>query len=417
MKNVLLINSGRKAVGCALQERDDILLSVISMPGYLDWYDAGTDLEVVDTIENLDLVRAAALRIRERNPFDYVVAPSEWSVPAGGFIRSYFGIPGPSFDVANAFSNKFVMKQKVAAAGLPVARFRRVNTLGQLVAVGDELGWPYVLKSAFGGGSENVFVVRDTEHAKSIMAGETLARLSDLDSPMLAEEFVDIDTEFHCDGVVVDGKAVFAAASRYLAPVLDSLGGVIGSYTLPDDHADARLICDLHDRVVTALGLPDGVTHLEVLKSSRGYLVGEIACRTAGGGIPLQLEHQYGVDTTDALIATSIGDPVELDVPSRSDYMIQYMLPRPVGTVTAISAAADLRSAAGVEYVEISTKVGDHLAGPVDSSVYAGIVLIRAATEAQVAERCAEIARRYRIDVAAEPVDDSATAVLAETRG
>lgn len=79
MKNVLLINSGRKAVGCALQERDDILLSVISMPGYLDWYDAGTDLEVVDTIENLDLVRAAALRIRERNPFDYVVAPSEWS--------------------------------------------------------------------------------------------------------------------------------------------------------------------------------------------------------------------------------------------------------------------------------------------------------------------------------------------------
>ncbi|MEU1968655.1 hypothetical protein ABZ541_23415 [Micromonospora sediminicola] len=417
MKNVLLINSGRKAVARALQERDDIRLSVISMPGYLDWYDAGTDLEVVDTIENLNLVRQAALRIRERNPFDHVVAPSEWSVPAGGFVRSYFGIPGPSFDVANAFSNKFVMKQKVAAAGLPVATFRRVNAVGQLVAVGDELGWPYVLKSAFGGGSENVFVVRDAAHARSIMDGEVLARLGELDSPMLAEEFVDIETEFHCDGVVVDGTAVFAAASRYFAPVLDSLGGVIGSYTLPDDDPEGRLIRDLHDRVVAALGLPDGVTHLEILKSPRGYLVGEVACRTAGGGIPLQLEHQYGVDTTDALIATSIGDPVDLDVPARSDHMIQYMLPRPVGTVTAISTAAELRAAPGVEYAEITTKVGDHLAGPLDSSIYAGIVLIRATTEAQVSERCAEVARRYRIEVAATSAGEADLAVPAEARG
>lgn len=400
MKNVLLINSGREAVARILQDRDDIRLSVISMPGYLSWYDEGTDLEVVDTIEDLNQVRRAALRIRARNPFDHVVAPSEWSVQAGGYIRSYFGIPGPDYRVTNFFSNKFAMKQQFAAAGLPVANFRRVNTLDEVLSAGDELGWPVVVKLAFGGGSENVFVIRDPAHLRSVAADEAMVRLREPDSPMLAEEFIDIEAEFHCDGVVVDGKAVFAPVSRYFDPVLRSVGGVIGSYTLPDDHPDARIVSDLHDEVITAFGLSDGVTHLEVLRCARGDLVGEIACRTAGGGIPLQLEHQYGVDISSTLVATAIGDPVTIETTPRSDHMIQYMLPRPIGTVTAISPADDLLSAPGVVHAEINTAVGDSLDGPLDSSVYAGIVLIRAETEADVPRLCAEIAGRYRIEVA-----------------
>jgi len=197
MKNVLLINSGRRAVARILQDRDDIRLSVISMPGYLDWYDEGTDLEVVDTIEDLNQVRRAALRIRARNPFDHVVAPSEWSVQAGGYIRSYFGIAGPDYRVANFFSNKFAMKQQLVAAGLPVASFRRVNTLDEVIPAGDELGWPVVVKLAFGGGSENVFVIRDPAHLRSVAADETMARLREPDSPMLAEEFIGIEAEIH----------------------------------------------------------------------------------------------------------------------------------------------------------------------------------------------------------------------------
>ncbi|MFK0238888.1 hypothetical protein [Streptomyces vinaceus] len=51
------------------------------------------DVEVVDTIEDLTAVRLAALRIRARNPFDHVVAPSEWSIQAGGYIKIGAGRP------------------------------------------------------------------------------------------------------------------------------------------------------------------------------------------------------------------------------------------------------------------------------------------------------------------------------------
>ncbi|ROQ88981.1 hypothetical protein EDE04_7374 [Streptomyces sp. 2132.2] len=51
------------------------------------------DVEVVDTIEDLTAVRLAALRIRARNAFDHVVAPSEWNVQVGGYIEIGAGRP------------------------------------------------------------------------------------------------------------------------------------------------------------------------------------------------------------------------------------------------------------------------------------------------------------------------------------
>ncbi|MGW1617786.1 ATP-grasp domain-containing protein [Streptomyces sp. NPDC002172] len=408
MKNVLLINSGRENAARALQQREDINLSVITMPEYAHYYSPGVDVEVIDTVEDLTQVRLAALRIRARNPFDYVVAPSEWSIQAGGYIRSYFGLPGTGYAVSNAFSNKFVMKQELAAAGLSVANFRRLDAFGDAPAAGDDLGWPIVVKRAFGGGSEDVFVVRDADHALALAGDDSTANLRAGAYPLMAEELIDIETEFHCDGIVVDGEVRFAPVSRYFAPVLRSVGGVIGSYTLPDDHPDAEIITALHERVVAALGLTDGVTHLEVLKCSRGYLIGEIACRTGGGGITPQLEHQYGVDQLSALLELSMGGMVDVKQPPRTDHMIQYMLPRPLGTVTEVTPVRELLAVPGVVHAEVKIKAGDVFHGPLDSSVYAGIVVMRAADEDQVAQRVTEIGRRFRVTVAegtdAQPV-------------
>lgn len=401
-KNVLLINSGRRIVARILQDRPDVNLSVISMPGYLEYYDEGTDLEVVDSVEDLTQVRMAALRIRARNPFTHVVAPSEWSVQAGGYIRSYFGIPGPDYRTANAFSNKYAMKQAFAAAGLPVANFRLLGEFTEVPAAGAELGWPLIVKRACGGGSEYVLKVRDAEHARELAADPDTAALRGAPYPLMAEECVDIETELHCDGVVVGGRVPFAPVSKYLTPVLRSVGGVIGSYTLPDDDPDARVVRDLHDRVIRAFGLTDGVTHLEVFKCARGYLVGEIACRGGGGGIAPMLRHQYGVDLWETFVATALGEPADLGTPARARHMLQYMLPLPVGTVTAITPAEELLEAPGVVYARVDTAAGDTFAGPVDSSVYAGIVVVAADSEAQVHERVAELGRRFRVEVAGD---------------
>ncbi|MEV8534451.1 ATP-grasp domain-containing protein [Streptomyces sp. NPDC051211] len=402
MKNVLLINTSGEPAARLLQERSGIRLSVITTPGYRHFYRDDTDVTVVDTVEDLTQVRLAALEIRKRNPFEYVVSPSELSLQAGGYIRSYFGLTGPGYEVANAFSNKHVMKQRLAAAGLPVARFIQLAQFTEVTEAGALLGWPVVVKPAIGGGSEDVFVVHDEAEADRLATAELTRQLRESPYPQLAEEYVDIEAEFHCDAVVVGGQVHFAAVSRYFQPVLASVGALVGSYTLPDDHPDATEVRELHAAAVKALGLTDGVTHLEVLKSPRGYLIGEVASRPGGGGIAEQLLHQYGVDIWMEFLATSLDDPVTCAGIAPADHLIQYMLPRPLGTITAISSEEDLLKAPGVVHADVRVKPGDRTTGVVHSATFAGLVLLKADSEAQVHERIETLGRHYRIDVTTE---------------
>ncbi|MEU1845272.1 ATP-grasp domain-containing protein [Micromonospora sediminicola] len=399
MAGVLLVNSNCRTGARLLQDRPDVRLSVITIEKYRHFYDPGTDVELVDSVADLTGVRLAALRIRERHPFDWVVAPSEWSVQAGGYLRSYLGLPGPGYEVANAFSNKFVMKQKLAAAGLPVTAFRRLEALGDTVEAARHLGWPVVVKRVCGGGAGYVVVVRDADHLREVFAEDSRAAMRTAPFPLMAERMVDIEAEYHCDGVVVDGQVRFAAVSRYFAPVLDSVGGVIGSYTLPDRDPEARLIADLHTQVVDALGLHDGVTHLEVLKGPSGYLIGEIACRPGGGGITDQIRHQYGVDLWDTFLDLATGIGVDVARAPRDDHMIQYMLPRPAGTVTAITSRDELLRLDCVVDASITAHVGDTVRGPVDSSTYAGVVVMRAATAGDIDRSIAAVDAAFHIDV------------------
>ena len=399
MKRVLLLNTDCERVVPLLGQRAGVRLSVITSRPYAHFYGPGTDVVAVDDIHDLTEVRMAALEIRARNPFDHVVSPSEYSLQAGGYLRSYFGLDGPGYDVANTFSNKHVMKRALRAAGIPVAPFRQLTRLAEAGAAAEELGWPVVVKPVIGGGSEDVFVVRDGAGLRRLTASPDSASLREAPFPLLAERFLDVEEEFHCDGIVCDGRVRFAPVSKYFAPVLSSVGRLVGSYTLPAGEPDALRVAALHEQVVGALGLRDGVTHLEVLKAGGELLVGEVAHRAGGGGIPELLRHQFGVDVFRTLVDLSVGDGFAGTPPPATDYLVQYMLPRPAGVVRSITPAAELAALPGVEYVGIRERAGDVDHEQVHSATSAGIVLIRAATEAQARERIGLVGRAYRIDV------------------
>lgn len=400
MKNVLLINTSGDVAARLLQQDEQVNLSVITPPEYRYLYDAYTDVTLVGSVEDLTEVRLAALMIRRRNPFDFVVTPSEAGVQAGGYVRSYFGLAGPGYDVVNGFSNKHVMKQRLRASGVPVARFRQLAGLAEAADAARTLGWPLVVKPVIGGGSEDVFAIRDAAELAALADAHRSASLRRSPYPLLAEEFVDIATEYHCDGVVVGGEVRFVAVSEYFAPVLRSVGCLVGSSTLPDGAPEAAAVADLHGAAVKALGLRDGVTHLEVLRSADGYLVGEIACRPGGGGITQMLLHQYGVDLWEEFVATSTAGRAGCAARPAGDFLLQYLLPWPTGVVERVSTEAELREVPGVVHAEVYVRPGMRCEGVVHSAVHAGLVLLRAGTREQARERIAALGRRYEIVVA-----------------
>ncbi|MFD8236339.1 ATP-grasp domain-containing protein [Streptomyces sp. NPDC059696] len=397
MKRVLLINTTKQTAARMLQERSDIQLSVITDPRFRHFYTGDTDLELVTNVLDVSEVRLAALRIRQRNPFTHVVAPAELNVPTGGYIRSHFGVRGAGFDMANAFTNKYVMKQRLHEAGIPVADFRLLGDLTEVTRAARHLGWPVVVKPVLGGGAEDVFVLRDERETAELAASERSRGLREWPYPLLAEEYVDIREEFHCDAVVRQGEVVFAAVAKYAAPVLGSVGDYIASYTLPDEHPQALLVKELHSAAVQALGLRDGVTHLEVLKSADRHLVGEIACRPGGGGIAEQMLHQYGVDLWHEFLAASLEEPSAVTAKPATDYLAQFMLPRPNGRIEAISTNEELLRCPGAVHADVRASVGEVSHRVINSAAHAGVVLLRGDTEAQIRERMHLLREAYEI--------------------
>lgn len=126
-----------------------------------DWRDVGARTALAErvdlvTLEN-EFVDAAAL---------------EWFVERGCPVY-----PGPA--AIRLIQDKLLQKQALAAAGLPVACFRAVESSADVLAAGAELGWPVVLKARRNGydgyGNALVASAADAEAAVARLGGGTSA--------------------------------------------------------------------------------------------------------------------------------------------------------------------------------------------------------------------------------------------------
>src|SRR5438128_10887952 len=106
MRYVLLINTDRMEPVHLLRADPSVHLSVLTKSQYAPLYEEFAEVWLVDDVRNLSQVQEAALSILRRHPIDAIVAPYERSLLAGGFLRSYFGLPGPGFDHILPFTNK-----------------------------------------------------------------------------------------------------------------------------------------------------------------------------------------------------------------------------------------------------------------------------------------------------------------------
>jgi biotin carboxylase len=406
VQRVLLVNTGKSDVVSRLEAADDLEVVVLTEPRNAGLYSPSTTVEVVDDLDDLGAVRSAALAVMRGGGIDRIIAPSERSVLPGAYLRSVLGLPGAGFDVSQRFTNKLAMKRALHAAGIPIPRYMAVYSLDALRAAAEQIGWPVVVKPGIGTGAHLTTAVSSPEELAELLDSPEAGLLAHRAArgPLLVEECVAMDAEYHCDGVVEAGRSRFVAASRYFIPLLGALHEFTGSYVLPSDGAEGRALTRIHDRVVAALGLEEGVTHLEVFGVDGRFLVSEIACRPGGGGIQKTLWHQYGVDLWNAFLNVSLGRAPDLAVRERPGLMANCDLPLRPGTVTSISEPGDFVGVPGLVDVTMYHRVGDVISRSwYDSSAAAGVVYFRVDSPGDVPERVAELGRRFTLRVA--PID------------
>ena len=259
--------------------------------------------------------QAAIDRVLAMGPFEAVIAYDEVSMIPAARIRQEGTAPGLNVEQATRFRDKVVMKTLVSENGVHVPRLYTRQELRS-----GKAGFPLVAKPRSLAGSENVQIIYKHKSLQELLAKVELRTppattgLDLQEDDLQFEEYIAGDI-YHFDGICLNGSITNLWPSQYIGTCLDySKGNPMGSLTL----LDSRLLEEsqrFSEKVITALECPDGVFHLEAIRSnSRGLVFLEIGMRPGGGllvptlkkanGIDLQLIHcqvQMGITpTTDA---------------------------------------------------------------------------------------------------------------------
>ncbi|MBK9033482.1 MAG: hypothetical protein IPL61_19820 [Myxococcales bacterium] len=250
-------------------------------------------LRVPSIMDEDDVIARVHAWLRGRE-VDRVLANWEPLVVVAARLRERFGLPGMSVDTVRGFRDKQLMKERVAAAGLRVPKARRVHAAADLWAALEEIGYPAIVKPISGAGSADTYKLASAADAERVLPG--LRHVVEAS----CEEFID-GVEHTYDTACVAGRPVYESVTRYLPNALEmrTLEWVspvmlsVRDLTRPD-------VVDgiaLGRQVLTALGMGDGMTHMEWFRTASGEAVfGEIACRPGGACVVDQMNYTSDID-------------------------------------------------------------------------------------------------------------------------
>jgi biotin carboxylase len=250
-------------------------------------------LEVPSIMDEEDVIARVHAWVRGRS-IDRVLANWEPLVIVAARLRERFGIPGMSVDTVRGFRDKQLMKERVAAAGLRVPRARRVRTVAEVWAALETIGFPAIIKPISGAGSADTYRVDSARDMDRVLP--TMQHVIEA----ICEEFIDGE-EYTYDTASIGGVPAYESVTRYIPNALEMRSSewvspiMLSVRDMAQPHLRAGI--ELGRDVLTALGMGDGMTHMEWFLTRSGEVVfGEVACRPGGACVVDQMNYTSDID-------------------------------------------------------------------------------------------------------------------------
>jgi biotin carboxylase len=317
MKNIIVLNTEKVDAIHYLESLDHIELTVITTLKYKELHqNLRANIIYVEDLLDYNELHNCIVKIAKTKSIFNIIATAEPLMISAGLLCSLLDLPGIKLDQVLKFTDKNIMKKTLSQAGIPVANFRKLYNVNNLPTVAEKLQWPIIVKPSVGCASQHTFRIDSEEEFNSMKKQNKFKDLDNIKGSIIVEEFIDIKNEYHCDAIIYNGKVTFSSIGRYFEPSLIlKYKTVSGSCLIDQNHPAKTQINNLLKKTVSALDLNQGVVHMEVFETEKGYLVGEIACRPGGGLISGVINRQYQVNIWEAYLNILIGEaPPEVKV-------------------------------------------------------------------------------------------------------
>jgi biotin carboxylase len=295
-------------------------------------------------------------------------------------------------ETAEGFRDKDLMKTRLRAAGLPVARHRRATTAAEAWAFAEAVGGAVVLKPPAGAGARGT--------ARATTREEVAAFFASGARDVLVEEFVR-GVEHSLDTVSLDGRALWHSVSRYDPTPLHVLENpwIQWCVLLPREvegpgYDDAR---EAGRRALEVLGMDTGVSHLEWFRRADGSLaISEVAARPPGAQFCTLLSYAHDVDFYRAWARLVLRS--EFDPPARRYAAgAAYLRGQGSGRVRAVRGLSEVGRELGPLIVEARVpEIGQAPGGTYEGD---GYVIVRHASTEVVERALRRIVETVRVDL------------------
>lgn len=253
--------------------------------------------EVKDLNDYPSVKEKMELFIKGNIKVDILVAMSEHDMLIAGKLRSAYDIPGMSEQIALNFTNKYIMKSALMNSDVSIPAFS--DDFNTINAFHKKHGFPVVLKPKFGASSKGVYIVEN-----EIELNDLLNNL-DLDKYEY-EEYIKNDI-YHVNGIIENNTIKFAKVMKYINTCYEyKLGKPLGNILVNNNDLSSKLIKFTND-VLIALGLKNGVFHLECFLRDNEPIFLEVGARQSGGEVVPLLRYLYNFDLIEAFFSTQIG--------------------------------------------------------------------------------------------------------------
>jgi hypothetical protein len=225
---------------------------------------------------------------------DRIVALDEFDLAVAALLREHLRMPGFGESATRFFRDKLAMRTQAKQCGIRVPAFTGVFNHADLDAWMHATPGPWLLKPRMNASAIGIKPISRAEELWPI-----LDALGDLQSHYVLERFIAGEV-FHCEGVTWRGKLLFSQPFQYGKPPMQTMhqGGVFTTRTLAMDSDDAKGILAVHEPLIKALGMENGVTHSEFIQSAADgeFYFLESAARVGGAYIAEACEFATGIN-------------------------------------------------------------------------------------------------------------------------
>jgi biotin carboxylase len=266
-----------------------------------------------------------------------VIAPGiDWPVAIAARVAARFGLPHPiSPETAGLTVSKVRQRARLDEAGVPQPRWRAATDAR-------ELSVPSVVKPPDRQGQKGLTVVHDESQLEEAVQ---LAIDASRGGMALVEELV--------PGPEVTVNAFSTQGEFHPLTVTDRLTaeppafGVALAHAWPSEHQVAGAI-EVARAAADALGIENGPTYTQVLLSSDGPKVMELAARLGGGHDAELVKAAVGVDLNGLALAAALGEPIDVPKPQPAGGACVRFLVAPPGPFVALAGLDDALALEGI---------------------------------------------------------------------